>query len=162
MDQFVEQLRQVSPLSDEIVGQLLEEMKEVSFAKGELSIREGERDPFVWFVKTGLVRAFVEREGKDISLWFASDSEVINFVYRDISAYNVQMVENWGLKIQDYYLREYENYFINDSWMEAREQYESLLKTRPDLILKLPLKHIASYLQITPQSLSRIRASVKK
>ena len=29
MDQFVEQLRQVSPLSDEIVGQLLEEMKEV-------------------------------------------------------------------------------------------------------------------------------------
>ncbi len=34
MDQFVEQLRQVSPLSDEIVGQLLEEMKEVSFAKG--------------------------------------------------------------------------------------------------------------------------------
>ena len=134
MDQFVEQLRQVSPLSDEIVGQLLEEMKEVSFAKGELSIREGERDPFVWFVKTGLVRAFVEREGKDISLWFASDSEVINFVYRDISAYNVQMVENttllripktkldylcrsslelanWGLKIQDYYLREYENYF---------------------------------------------------
>ena len=152
MDQFVEQLRQVSPLSDEIVGQLLEEMKEVSFAKGELSIREGERDPFVWFVKTGLVRAFVEREGKDISLWFASDSEVINFVYRDISAYNVQMVENttllripktkldylcrsslelanWGLKIQDYYLREYENYFINDSWMEAREQYESLLKT---------------------------------
>ena len=46
MDQFVEQLRQVSPLSDEIVGQLLEEMKEVSFAKGELSIREGERDPF--------------------------------------------------------------------------------------------------------------------
>ena len=77
MDQFVEQLRQVSPLSDEIVRQLLEEMKEVSFAKGELSIREGERDPFVWFVKTGLVRAFVEREGKDISLWFASDSEVI-------------------------------------------------------------------------------------
>ena len=39
MDQFVEQLRQVSPLSDEIVRQLLEEMKEVSFAKGELEIR---------------------------------------------------------------------------------------------------------------------------
>ena len=34
--------------------------------------------------------------------------------------------------------------------------------SRPDLILRLPLKHIASYLQITPQSLSRIRASVKK
>ena len=58
MDQFVEQLRQVSPLSDEIVGQLLEEMKEVSFAKGELSIREGERDPFVWFVKNRIGPGF--------------------------------------------------------------------------------------------------------
>ncbi len=39
MDQFVEQLRQVSPLSDEIVGQQLEEMNEVSLYKGEVSIR---------------------------------------------------------------------------------------------------------------------------
>lgn len=185
MDRFIMQLREVSPLSDEIVGRLLEEMEEIPFVKGELSIREGDREPFAWFVKTGLVRAFVEREEKDISLWFASDGEMINFVHRDTSAYNVQMVEdtillripkskldelcrhslelaNWGLKIMDYYLREYENYFINDSWMEAREQYESLLKARPDLIRKIPLKHIASYLQITPQSLSRIRASIKK
>ena len=76
MDQFVEQLRQVSPLSDEIVGQLLEEMKEVSFAKGELSIREGERDPFVWFVKTGLVRAFVEREGKEYDIIENTENEI--------------------------------------------------------------------------------------
>ena len=34
--------------------------------------------------------------------------------------------------------------------MEAREQYESLLKTRPDLILKLPLKHIASLFTDNP------------
>lgn len=185
MERFIEQQRMISPLSDESVRLLMEEMEEVCLAKGDFSIREGSRDPFVWFVKTGLARAFVEREGKDISLWFASDGEMVNFVYRDVAAYNVEMVEettlykmpksklddlcshslelaNWGLKLLDYYLREYENYFINDSWMEAREQYESLFKSRPDLIEKLPLKHIASYLQITPQSLSRIRASVKK
>lgn len=185
MEQFIEQQRLISPLSEVSVRLLLDEMEEVCLTRGEFSIREGCRDPFVWFVKTGLVRAFVEREGKDISLWFASDGEMVNFVYRDIAAYNVEMVEettllripkskldalcqhslelaNWGLKLLDYYLREYENYFINDSWMEAREQYESLFKSRPDLIEKLPLKHIASYLQITPQSLSRIRASVKK
>ena len=63
MDQFVEQLRQVSPLSDEIVGQLLEEMKEVSFAKGELSIREGERAPFVWFGLSWSVRGKISRYG---------------------------------------------------------------------------------------------------
>ena len=63
--------------------------------------------------------------------------------------------------LSDYFLGEYENYFINDSWSDAREQYETLLRTRPDLFQRVPLKHIASFLQITPQSLSRIRASVK-
>ena len=43
MDQFVEQLRQVSPLSDEIVGQLLEEMKEVSCVGRENRIGPGFR-----------------------------------------------------------------------------------------------------------------------
>ena len=68
---------------------------------------------------------------------------------------------NWMRTLSDYYLREYENYFINDSWSDAREQYETSLRTRPDLFQRVPLKHIASFLQITPQSLSRIRASVK-
>lgn len=184
MDKFIEQQRLIHPLSDDAVRLLMEEMEEVPFQKGEHSVCEGDRDPFVWFVKTGLIRSYVERDGKDITLWFASDGEMINFVYRDIAAYNIEMVEDttllrisakkldslfeqshdlsvWGLKLLDYYLREYENYFINDSWSDAREQYETILRTRPDLIQKVPLKHIASYLQITPQSLSRIRSSSK-
>ena len=184
MDKFLEQQGAVYPMSDEAIRLLVDEMEEVAFSKGELSTREGDRDPFVWFVKEGLVRAYVELDTKDITLWFASDGEMINFVYRDISVYNVEMVEDtvlfripatkldklfeqshdiaiWGLKLLDYYLREYENYFINDSWSDAREQYESLMHSRPDLFQRVPLKHIASYLQITPQSLSRIRSSSK-
>lgn len=185
MDKFIEQQRQVYPMSDEAIQLLTSDMEEVFFAKGELSVQEGSRDPYVWFVKTGLVRAYIELDTKDITLWFACDGEMINFVYRDMAVYNVEMVEDtillripanklerlfeqshdiavWGLKLLDYYLREYENYFINDSWSDAREQYESLMRTRPDLFQKVPLKHIASYLQITPQSLSRIRSSSSK
>lgn len=184
MDKFIEQQRAVYPMSDEAIRLLVDEMEEVVFPKGALSTREGDRDPFVWFVKEGLIRAYVELDTKDITLWFASDGEMINFVYRDISVYNVEMVEDtvlfripatkleklfeqshdiaiWGLKLLDYYLREYENYFINDSWSDAREQYENLMHSRPDLFQRVPLKHIASYLQITPQSLSRIRSSSK-
>ena len=154
MDKFIEQQRLIYPMSDEAIRLLIDEMDEVSFPKGDLLIREGDRDPFVWFV------------------------------YRDIAAYNIEMVEDsdllriparrleelfeqshdiavWGLKLLDYYLREYENYFINDSWSDAREQYEALLRSNPELFQRVPLKHIASYLQITPQSLSRIRSSSK-
>lgn len=182
MQNFISQQRLIHPLSDETVQLLLDEMEEKVYSKGEFSVYEGDRDPYIWFVETGLARAFVERDTKDITLWFASDGEMINFVYRDLAAYNVEMAEdttllrmpackleilfekslelaNWGRKLLDYYLREYENYFINDSWSDAREQYEVLLRTRPELFQKVPLKHIASYLQITPQSLSRIRSS---
>lgn len=184
MENFITRQRLISPLSDEAVDALLRDMEEIVLPKGDLCLCEGKRSPYVWFVKTGLVRAYVEREGKDITLWFASDGEMINFVYRDVSAYHGEAVEesvllriewqkleylfgkslelsNWGRCLLDYYLREYENYFINDSWMEACKQYESLLRTQPELIQKVPLKHIASFLQITPQSLSRIRSEVK-
>lgn len=60
MDKFIEQQRAVYPMSDEAIRLLVDEMEEVAFSKGELSTREGDRDPFVWFVKEGLVRAYVE------------------------------------------------------------------------------------------------------
>lgn len=184
IQEFIDQQRKIYPLSDEALLQLLDEMEEVTIPKGEFSVFEGDRDPFVWFVKTGLARAYVEREMRDITLWFASAGEMVNMSYRNIAAYNLEMVEdtvllrmpagkmeelcehsleiaNYMRKLLDYYLREYENYFINDSWSDAREQYEALMRTQPDLFQRVPLKHIASYLQITPQSLSRIRSSVR-
>lgn len=42
----------------------------------------------------------------------------------------------------------------------AEERYQSMLSENPDLILKTPSKHIASYLGITPESLSRIRKAI--
>lgn len=184
LDHFIEQQRLIYPLSDDTVRILTDELEEIAMPKGSFLVWEGDRDPFVWFVKEGLARSFVEREARDVTLWFASAGEMVNMAYRHIAAYNLEMVEdtvllripasrleslcertldlaNWMRKLLDYYLREYENYFINDSWSDAREQYETLLRTRPDLFQRVPLKHIASYLQITPQSLSRIRSSVK-
>lgn len=184
VEKFVESQRLIYPLSDEAIELLLEEMEEISFFKNEQAFREGDRERYVWFVESGLARAYIEREGRDITLWFASDGEMINFVYRETAAYHLEMVEdsvllripigrletlqehslelcNWGRKLLVYYMAEYENYFINDSWSDAREQYETLMRTRPDLLRKVPLKHIASFLQITPQSLSRIRSSRK-
>ena len=74
MDKFIEQQRLIYPMSDEAIRLLIDEM-------GDLLIREGDRDPFVWFVRKGLIRSYVERETKDITLWFASDGEMINFVF---------------------------------------------------------------------------------
>lgn len=44
---------------------------------------------------------------------------------------------------------------------DALSRYISLIKVRPQIVKEVPLKHIASYLGITQQSLSRLRASIK-
>ena len=146
MDKFIAQQRLLYPVSDESMRLLTEGMEEVFAPKGSFPVYEGDRDPYVWFVKEGLARSFVERDMRDVTLWFVSSGEIVNMSYREIAAYNLEMVEdtvllriparrleelceqtldlaNWMRKLLDYYLREYENYFINDSWSDAREQY---------------------------------------
>lgn len=116
-----------------------------------------------------------------MTLWFTGPGEMLAGSLGTVSVLNAEVMENsvllkigsrrleelfsqslelanWGCKLAEYYLSEYEHYFIWYSGTEARAQYERLMREYPDLIRKVPLKHLASYLQITPQSLSRIRA----
>ena len=56
----------------------------------------------------------------------------------------------------------FEERLINEGATQAKERYLKLLENTPELLQYVPLKHIASYLYITPQSLSRIRAELSK
>ena len=94
MDKFIAQQRLLYPLSDESVLKLTEGMEEVFAPKGSFPVYEGDRDPYVWFVKEGLARSFVERDMRDVTLWFVSSGEIVNMSYRETAAYNLEMVED--------------------------------------------------------------------
>lgn len=68
---------------------------------------------------------------------------------------------NWGRKLMEKTIQEYEHYFIEYYWADKGHQYQMLIKEFPQLLQRVSLKEIASYLNITPQSLSRIRAHLK-
>ena len=67
---------------------------------------------------------------------------------------------NLGLRLMDHQFLQQENWLINPGSPRAKERYLNLIKETPELLQYVPLKHIASYLWITPQSLSRIRAEI--
>lgn len=184
MNEFIHRQRKLHAISDENAALLFKYIDEVDFPKGAMAVREGQRDNSIYFVKTGFVRAYVLRDGKDITLWFATEGGMAAALVGNVSIVNIEVMENtvlfrisqerlealfgqslelanWGRKLMESYLLEYEHYFTNYSWTSAREQYEKLMQEYPGLSQKVPLKHIASYLQITPQSLSRIRAGKK-
>lgn len=180
-ERFKAYQRKLYPLGEEILNRLLEKMEEVWFGKGEQVVTEGRRTDSVYFVKEGLARVYILRDGRDMTLWFTGEGEMLAGSTEKVSPLNAEVLEdsvllrisvgqleelfgqslelaNWGRKLAEHYLSEYEHYFTYYSGTEARAQYERLMREYPDLIRKVPLKHIASYLQITPQSLSRIRA----
>lgn len=184
MELFIKKQQEIYPVSSEGMEMLLRDMTEVECRKGEIIVSEGQRIRDAYFVKQGLVRAYVEREDKEVTLWFASVGDMAVGGTGGILTMNVEALEdcvflkipqarledlyhhslelaNWGRKLLEKYLLEYEHYFTHYSWNDASEQYEMLLKADPELLQKVPLKYIASYLQITPQSLSRIRAKNK-
>lgn len=70
-------------------------------------------------------------------------------------------IANWGRKFAEKELVKTEERLISRQFRTATERYINLLKNNPDLIQRVQLGHIASYLGITQVSLSRIRAEIK-
>ena len=141
----------------------------------------------LYFIKTGIWRAYYHKDGVDTTIWFASDGEaafsVWGYVDNAYSLINIEVMcdsvaycisrtalnqlfassiglANLGLRLMDHQFLQQENWLISSGSPRAKERYLNLIKETPELLQYVPLKHIASYLWITPQSLSRIRAKI--
>ena len=76
--------------------------------------------------------------------------------------YSSITMANLGRKMLENFILLYENWLM-DLWKQnAFERYMTLLNEYPEVIQQIPMKYIASYLGITVQSLSRIRASLNE
>ncbi len=148
----------------------------------------GETEKHLSFIEEGILRLYIPGELTDLTFGFAfSDSFVCaydSFLTQLPSVYSVQTITDaslWRLSYTDLqtiynsteignligrktseqlFLKkaERELSLLNDT---AEERYLKIFKNRPELIEKIPLKYIASYIGITPQGLSRIRKRIK-
>lgn len=185
---FEERLKTEYYLPDESVSCLMEEMERVSYLKKECVLREGQWDDFVYFVESGSVRRYVRRGDKNVILSFVFEGDmavaVPGFAGRTVSKCIVETLEdtillrisrkrleelfrrslelaNWGRCLVERHLLEHERYFMDYFWADKGTQYRNLIKDYPQLLQRVSLKELASYLNVTPQSLSRIRAERK-
>lgn len=164
-------------------------MKPVRLAKDDYFLRIGEIPRRIGINITGILRLFyIDNSGKDITKHFCTRKSLAisyrAFIQREPSKFNIQALEETKLLTFTY-----ENYqqLLNSHtcWqiaarklselvfilkekreaelllMDARERYQSFINDFPDLLNRIPQYYIASYLHITPESLSRIRADFK-
>ncbi len=166
----------------------LEAFKQQTLSKGYYLLKEGEVSHHIWFLEKGIGRLFTIRNDIEVTGDFFFPCEIVDS-YRSSalglpSNVNIQLIQdsvvyslNWDLiselKLKYPVLWEIEKILVacHAGWIEervyylryttAKERYLDLFKKQPLLVKEIPLTYIASFLGITLETLSRIRASVK-
>lgn len=167
---------------------LKKHITEVSYPKSFCLMEADKIVPHIYFIKKGIVRAYASTEANDITFWFGSEGETIvsmkSYVEDQPGYESIQLLEdcdlymleteslrklfnedihiaNWGRKFAERELVKTEELIISRQFKTALERYTDLMTQKPNLLKRVQLGHIASYLGITQVSLSRIRAEIK-
>lgn len=156
-----------------------------TFPKHHLLHQEGNICNHLYFIEKGVARSYYHKEGKDITAHFAIENGGItaidSFIQRKKSRYNLEILEDaivHSLSHQDIQLLldknpPYEKFirlFLEQIYVDlaeriedllfynAKERYDNLILKNPNLFQRVNLGHIASYIGVTQETLSRIRS----
>ena len=175
------------PLSRESVHALAEIVVCKKYRKGEIVLKEGEVCKAMLFIEKGLLRQFYYKYDKDLTEHIGYENGMIicieSYFKQEPTRLMVETLESsvvWEIpKNQVEELASKYNdiaplyrKFIEHSLIEsqvkadtlrfepAHERYNKLLRLHPEILKRAPLVYIASLLQMTPETLSRVRSSL--
>jgi CRP-like cAMP-binding protein len=176
----------LEPDSIDVLAQLLVPMK---FHRGEVILREGEECTCMYYVDSGMVRQYYFKNGKDVTEHFSFEGRIVmcielllKHVPSQIIIESLETTQLYALprkklleaieytpelgilyrKILEHALISSQHHADSQRFENAQERYERLLKEKPEIILRAPMIHVASFLQMTPETLSRVRAHHEK
>ncbi len=181
-------LNGIYPLPEASLMRLEKCVSLIKVEKGLSILRTGKVERNIYFISKGIVRAYFCAEDKDVTFWIGMEGNVVlsvrSFFANEPGYETVEVMEdselfqidhtdllkcfdedihiaNWGRRFAEKEFMATEKRLIPMLFMSASERYNKLLEDNPKLLQRLPLEKIASYLGITPVSLSRIRASIR-
>ena len=158
------------------------------YEKNSVILKEGEISHNILFVGKGMLRQFYYKNGKDITEHFSYEGCILICIestlrhvptrlmietLEDCVVYQLSFEhlmrltkESWEINLFYRKILEYSlivSQIKADSWRfeTASERYHNLLKHHPEVIKRAPMAHIASYLLMTPETLSRVRSNIQ-
>lgn len=174
---------------DEILS-ILKSCQVKNVKKEEYLLRENEHCKYTFFVESGLIRQYsIDDKGKEHTIsfapedWFVSDRESVYF--DEASSYYIQALEDSDVVMidEDFFLKlseeipsftDFNNKLLHNHIRHlqkrvnmllsasAEQRYLEFVTMYPDILLRVPQTMIASYLGITPESLSRVRKELAR
>ena len=175
----------ISSIPDSSFEKLDEIITQEHHAKGHMLFKEGKVNNNIYFISKGIARAYVSQDDLEVTFWFAQESDPLfsiqSYVDNQPGYENIELLEdsvlyqlkkeeleilynediylaNWGRKLADKSFVETEKRLIARQFKSSEERYNDLIKSHPELLQRVQLKLIASYLGMTQVTLSRVRA----
>jgi CRP-like cAMP-binding protein len=161
-------------------------IERVTLKKNQVLLEEGQFCTSIFLVETGILRNYYNNNGLDVNLSFALENQFTTsfeaYINRESSKIIIQAIEKsdvWIIKVRD--IPREKDSFVNLSTFIRRiairvllateehhnmimmnlpaDRYRYLLEKKPELIQRISLTHLASYIGITRETLSRIRSN---
>ena len=185
---ILEIINSIYQMPQSSMDKLIKHLSKVTYPKGFLILEAGKVETNVFFLEKGIARAYIPVDGKEITFWIGKEGATIvslkSYVSNQQGYETMELMEdsilyvlkrsdlyelfkedihiaNWGRKFAELEFLQTEERLIPLLFTTASERYKILLENNPDLLQRMPLECLASYLGITPVSLSRIRAKLK-
>lgn len=187
-EQLGNSIRKSINVSDEDLETILSYFKLIKKGKNEILLAQGQVSQETFFVAKGCLRIFfINEEGKDATRYIAFENQfataLVSFITKMPALENIQVVEksellsishedfNHLMEIVPQWREFYSNYlekaYVNNAnrlmsftTMDALERYNQLLKINPTIVKRLPNKIVASYINISQETLSRLKSKV--
>lgn len=181
---LIRQITRFKALSEEGRSALLGVVTQKTIAKGHFFAKGGKVCKELYFMEKGYARGYYELDGKEMTTWFAFENDLFTSFYSYISQKpavenlvameecqvcqirqedlarlykQFHEIESLGRLINEHYYVKLEERMNAKHFKTAKELYDLLLQDTPQLLQRVPLGHIASYLGMSQETLSRIR-----
>jgi CRP/FNR family transcriptional regulator, anaerobic regulatory protein len=174
-------------LPQEVLKDVLGHFQHIEYPKNFFLLKSGKPCKHLWFMTKGAARYFyTDDQGKEMNTWFSLDTQIItdttSFVKQEPAQESIQLVEDaelyaidypaiqlllnkhhsfalWYIKLVElHYVPQIEDRLADLQFLDAKQRYQKLLSLYPDITNRISLGNIASYLNITQETLSRIRS----
>jgi CRP-like cAMP-binding protein len=184
----IQSISKIHSLSQPLIERLSQVTCQVYFPKKTIILAQGKICDKVYFIEKGLARAFYLKEDQEVTSWLMQENDFIfsvhSFYGQKPSYENIELLEDSiltslgyhelqsiyrdfhefniiGRVLTEYYYTLSEERTFSLRLQSVKERYEGLLKMQPEIFNRVPLKYIASYLGMSPETISRLRAVVK-
>ena len=185
---IIKGLRRYYPVSDSSIEELVSHLSEWNYPKNHFLTEIGVKDNHVYFVEEGCARTFFFVGNTEVTNWFSMEGDITfssTSLYHALPALeSVQLLEdsliykmpiktlnklyetnidiaNWSRVIHQEALLKMQNLRLDRLSLSAKERYEKFITENPGLSSRVNLGFIASYLGMTQQHLSILRAEVR-